>query len=165
MLLKPPLFTPDQVTTASLGLLTAAAAPEKAGTGPGAPIRALLSKPGPHNPTASLAQKVVKRILNLEFVEMPEVTLDDVVPPCFRPPATSPASNNQYLSVDRKVLTHGGCPMLLVPRQGRGTLLPTRHRLFARSGNTRTNSGLPMTASIGMRHSHIKRSVTDPPAL
>ena len=40
--------------------------------------------------------------------------------------------------------------------------MPTRHRLFARSGNTRTNSGLPMTASIGMRHSYIKRSVTDP---
>lgn len=86
-LLKRPLFTPDQATTASLGLLAAAAAPEKAGTGPGEPIGALLSKPGRHNPAASLAQ-VVKRILNLEFIEMSEVIVDDVaplVPRCLPP--------------------------------------------------------------------------------
>ena len=35
-----------------------------------------MHEPGPYNPTASVATKVVKR-LDLEFVEMSEITIDD----------------------------------------------------------------------------------------
>ena len=37
---------------------------------------ASLSTPGPYNPTAVLPQRVVKKILDLEFVEMAELTTD-----------------------------------------------------------------------------------------
>ena len=37
---------------------------------------ASLSPPGPYNPTAVLPQRVVKKILDLEFVEMAELTTD-----------------------------------------------------------------------------------------
>ncbi len=51
-------------------LASAALAPEKR-EGNGS-----LLKPGPFNPAASLAKKVTKRILDLEYVEMAEVTAD-----------------------------------------------------------------------------------------
>ena len=110
-----PLFTPDPAV-AGLHLLAAAAANERSATSPprvppsgmspplaphtllGLPpapptlasspaALALLTKPGPFNPAASLPAKVVKRILDLEFVEMAEVTVDDNLQGSGRPPA------------------------------------------------------------------------------
>ena len=110
-----PLFTPDPAA-AGLHLLAAAAANEHAATGPlrappsgtslplaphtllGLPpapptlasspaALALLTKPGPFNPAASLPAKVAKRILDLEFVEMAEVTVDDDLQGSGRQPA------------------------------------------------------------------------------
>jgi hypothetical protein len=47
----------------------------------------LLNQPGSLNPAASHSTKVVKRISDLEFVEMSEVTTDDVLPAISgRPP-------------------------------------------------------------------------------
>ncbi len=54
-----------------------------------------LNKPGPFNPVATLAPKVAKKVLELEFVDMSEVTMDTPpestpcrpVPPC-RPMVT-----------------------------------------------------------------------------
>ena len=51
-----------------------------------------LSKPGPFNPAASLAPKVAKKILDLDFIEMSEVTLDmppDPIPGRPPPPGRS----------------------------------------------------------------------------
>ena len=48
------------------------------------PTLGLLSK-GPYNPTAVLPPKVTKNILDLEFVEMSEISLDD-------PPSHTPAN-------------------------------------------------------------------------
>ena len=79
-----PVFTPTP-GTASIGLdLLASAAlaqpssldtlatpyPSQASPNPS------LTVPGPFNPAASLATRVTKRILDLEFVEMSEVTMD-----------------------------------------------------------------------------------------
>ncbi len=70
-------------------LASAALAPEKR-EGNGS-----LLKPGPFNPAASLAKKVTKRILDLEYVEMAEVTADTLPEsvsgrphPPSRPPIT-----------------------------------------------------------------------------
>ena len=73
-----PTFRPALAPPASgLDLLTAAA------TSAGATRLAarqtssgLLSTPGPFNPAASVASKVVKKILELEFVELSEVSAD-----------------------------------------------------------------------------------------
>ncbi len=46
------------------------------------------AQPGPFNPAASLSTNVVKRILDLEFGEMSEVTVDADLPQGpDRPPA------------------------------------------------------------------------------
>ena len=71
-----PLFSPEQAAANGLGLLAAAAAAKDET----ALASSLLSKPGPFNPAASLAPKVLKRILDLDFVEMFEVTVDDMSP-------------------------------------------------------------------------------------
>jgi len=39
-----------------------------------------LSKPGPYNPAAATSPKVVKKILDLELVQMADIALDDKVP-------------------------------------------------------------------------------------
>ena len=36
----------------------------------------MISAPGPYNPAASLPPKVVKRVLELEFIEMAELKAD-----------------------------------------------------------------------------------------
>ena len=47
-----------------------------------------LHIPGPFNPTASLPQRVVKRILDLDFLEMAEITADvDPLQSANSPPA------------------------------------------------------------------------------
>lgn len=71
--------------------LTAAASsdtPQGFVSGPtGAAPSTPLSAPGPFNPMASLPPKVVKRLLDLEFLEMAEVSCDlDPPPTTGRPP-------------------------------------------------------------------------------
>ena len=60
-----------------------------------------LHTPGPFNPLAVLPGKVVKKILNLEFVEMAEISLDEepeLVPGCPPPPKRPPVTNiSQWL--------------------------------------------------------------------
>lgn len=74
-----PLFSPGEGSSRSLSLLAAAAA-ERSSAEPLDTSLPLLSKPGPFNPAASLTPKVVKKILYLEFVEMPKVAVDDIPP-------------------------------------------------------------------------------------
>ncbi len=78
-----PTFTPT-TSTATLGLDLLAAAthplpsiptPHMLGSMLQAETRPLTAQ-GPFNPTAALPAKVVKKILDLEFVEMAEVSLD-----------------------------------------------------------------------------------------
>ena len=44
---------------------------------------------GPFNPMASLSTNVMKKILNLEFVEMAELTVDDEIPQTAGRPSPS----------------------------------------------------------------------------
>ena len=89
-----PVFTPAPTTIHS-GLDLLASAATAGGYSslltPAAgfePPRPAVTAPGPFNPAASLSPKVVKRILELEFVEMSEVTVDDDIPQApGRPPA------------------------------------------------------------------------------
>ena len=72
-----PTFTPSLTAPSGLELLAAAAssAPTVAKSTPLIPA-GNLSTPGPYNPTAALPQRVVKKILDLEFVEMADLTTD-----------------------------------------------------------------------------------------
>ena len=66
-----PIFTPSAGAN-GLGMLAAAA-----GSAHHRPVNPpLLAGPGPFNPAASLPIKTVKKILDLEFLEMAEVTMD-----------------------------------------------------------------------------------------
>ena len=88
-----PLFTPASgaAHAPSLQLLADAAAaadwrtmPVSSTLPPSTPATGLdapqLHAPGPFNPRAALSIKVVKKILDLEFIEMAEVSADDDVP-------------------------------------------------------------------------------------
>lgn len=72
-----PTFTPACPPQPGLDLLAAATSAI-----PDAPhatsIKVGITQPGPYNPAASLPSKVVKKILDLEFVEMTEITLDEL---------------------------------------------------------------------------------------
>ncbi len=95
-----PTFTPSADSHTGLELLAAAAsAPSATGDGPTV-LQHIgdigLNKPGPFNPAATLAPKVAKKILDLEFVEMAEVTIDAAPEPTAgrpfvpsRPPDTN----------------------------------------------------------------------------
>ncbi len=95
-----PTFTPSAGSHTGLELLAAAAsAPSATGDGPTVLQHKGdigLNKPGPFNPAATLAPKVAKKILDLEFVEMAEVTIDAAPEPTAgrpfvpsRPPVTN----------------------------------------------------------------------------
>ncbi len=73
-----PTFTPTPGSGSGLDLLAAAAAKDgwvDDASGRNTGITP-LSKMGPFNPAATLAPKVAKKVLGLEFVEMSEVTMD-----------------------------------------------------------------------------------------
>ena len=77
-----PLFNPSDTSGSGLSLLAAVATQSRASSqsqSVPAPYTqaASLSLPGPYSPGASLPPKLVKRILNLEFIEISEVTMDD----------------------------------------------------------------------------------------
>ena len=62
---------------------TAAVTAANTGPGPSLPVWAiatLLSTPGTYNPAASLPPKVVKKVLELEFVEMSDLRADESMP-------------------------------------------------------------------------------------
>ncbi len=80
-----PTFTPGPTAATGLDLLAAAVA---ATTTPGGQAPLTLAIPGPHplaqrgpyNPAAVIPAKVARKILELEFMEMSEVTLDNDIP-------------------------------------------------------------------------------------
>ncbi len=88
-----PIFTPS-AGPPSTGLeLLAAAASNSAVSDDPPTIRVEpgdlgLNKPGPFNPAASLAPKVAKKILELDFVEMADVTIDAAPEPTASRPFT-----------------------------------------------------------------------------
>ncbi len=87
-----PTFRPTSGCDFLAAAASAGNADDTAGHSTGA---AHLNKPGPFNPVATLAPKVAKKVLELEFVDMSEVTMDTPpestpcrpVPPC-RPMVT-----------------------------------------------------------------------------
>ena len=88
-----PLFTPT-TQAAGLGALAAVAsgdqAPDSLQLPSTRPTQSLLGA-GPFNPAASLPPRIVKKILDLEFVEMSEVSADaDPAPIPGRPPPSRP---------------------------------------------------------------------------
>ena len=90
-----PLFSPATAPARGLDLLAAAAAADKPD-----PVVPLVGKPGPFDPAASLAPKVVKNIFDLEFVKMAELTVDDAtpqVPSRPAPPARLPITDRYSL--------------------------------------------------------------------
>ena len=95
-----PTFVPSLAAAQGLDMLAAAA---KATTDDPllTPAANLLSNPGPFNPPALLPPKVAKRILDLEFVEMSEVTVDNdfpQTPGCPLAPARLPFTDiSQWL--------------------------------------------------------------------
>ena len=64
------------------------------------PEQMLLASPGPYNPMAAVSARVVKKVLDLEFVEMAEISADDDLQATGRPggPARPPiATISQWL--------------------------------------------------------------------
>ena len=88
------------------------------------PPRPAITDPGPFNPAASLSPKVVKRILELEFVEMSEMTVDDDTP---QTPGRPPAPARLPITVVREVLTNGRSASHQVPRKSSGTVCLSSH--------------------------------------
>ena len=62
---------------------------------------------------ASLPHKVVKKILDLEFVEMSELSIidDELGQTPGHPPDPSPPAYHRHLTVGREILSHGGRAM------------------------------------------------------
>ena len=102
-----PIFQAAPATLSGLDLLAVAAASTSAGSAiplsgqADAAAAAALSLPGPYNPAAALPPKVVKKVLDLEFVEMSElrgdIWMEDTAPtdgmhqtrrPTANPPVT-----------------------------------------------------------------------------
>ena len=92
-----PIFTPNPIGHSGLDILAAAALTGKTpGCTLGAvapqaprPDQMLLSMPGPYNPATAISAKVARRILELEFVEMVEISADDDLPQENGRPASS----------------------------------------------------------------------------
>ena len=78
-----PTFTPSHEGNSGLDVLAAAAlSTTQTGKTPPPPKihpdTATVTSPGPHNPAAYLPTKIVKKILDLDFVEMSEITTDEL---------------------------------------------------------------------------------------
>ena len=77
-----PIFIPTARANTGLDLLAAAASGKPSATSQSIPpwIAGItpLNRAGPFNPAATLAPKVAKKVLELEFVDMSEVTMDTV---------------------------------------------------------------------------------------
>ena len=79
-----------------------------------------LHTPGPFNPLAVLPGKVIKKILNLEFVEMAEISLDEEPELVSKRP---PVPGHKHLPVAGEVFPHGGYPGHQVFAQGHGAFI------------------------------------------
>ena len=99
-----PTFASTPAAHEGLGLLAAAAtaSPSKA-LAPVA-IRS-LSGPGPYNRSASLPAKLVKRILELEYVEMSDISVADADPP--QVPGRTPTPARLPVGLGRMLLDDG----------------------------------------------------------
>ena len=65
---------------------------------------------------------VVTRILDLEFIEMAELTIDDDLPATdARAPSPNPSSHHKQFTEGRKVLPHSSVADNLVPRRKKNT--------------------------------------------
>jgi len=126
-----PTFSSDAGSHPGLDLLAAAALVGRAlGVPAGASIhghsvsKALLSEAGQYYPAASISTKIVKHILDLEFVEMAEISTDDNIRGASRPnSATRPPITR--ISVGGTLLADGSHPDVTLPREGpRAICLP-----------------------------------------
>ena len=91
-----PLFDPGSTTVNGLRILADVAAAAKGRNILPQALLPLLTQPGPFNPATALSAKIAKKILDLEFVEMSEVTVDNVLPAVPGhppPPARLPISD------------------------------------------------------------------------
>jgi hypothetical protein len=91
-----PLFDPGSATVNGLRILADVAAAAKGRNILPQALLPLLTQPGPFNPAIALSAKIAKKILDLEFVEMSEVTVGDVLPAVPGrppPPALLPISD------------------------------------------------------------------------
>ena len=134
-----PLFDPGTSIADGHRILADAVATAKGKSRlPQAPMP-LLTQPGPFNPAASLSTKVVKKILDLEFVEMSEITIDDVLPavPGRPPPPARLPISPSGLSVT-PCSRPSYVPNSLIKR---ASCWPIRHRSFAPRGTTRGSAG------------------------
>ena len=77
---EPSASHPGLDILAAAAMLGSAPGSTPGAVGPRAPIQLeqiSLSSPGPYNPAAAIPAKVVKKILDLEFLEMTEISADD----------------------------------------------------------------------------------------
>ena len=95
-----PIYSAGPLTGSGLGLLATAALSPKAPntvTGGGSAPLPRLDMRGPYNPIAGVTTRVAKKILELEFVEIAEITAEDdtsfggaaVLQSSSRPPVTN----------------------------------------------------------------------------
>ena len=100
----------DAAATASLNLQATGSLPLLTQSGDNLPTllavtSSLLATPGSYNPAATISLKVVRKILALEFVEMAEITVDDVAQTLGHPPApTRPPITDISLWLERYVM-------------------------------------------------------------
>ena len=103
-----PTFTPSAASAQGLDLLAAATAASSLSNHSTARVSTLpsVSSFAPFNPAASLPAKLVKRILDLEFVEMSDITTDVELPQTPGLPTTSGRlpPGDRYIYLGRKIL-------------------------------------------------------------
>lgn len=104
---------------------------------------------GPFNHAAVLPPEVAKRILELDFVEMSEISMDDTSPPTpGQPPLpTCPPIQNISVWVESSWLWQP-CWHSVSDRRPE-SYLPIRHRLLELDETLMSATGLPMTVAIG----------------
>ena len=132
-----PIFMPS---TSGLELLAAAATATNSRALIPAPKPVLLpiSAPGPDNPAACLPPKVVKKILELEFVEMSEISITNELPQAPRLPHITylppppPLPHPGHIPVARALFTNGSNTGHLFPREGPRTVGLSGHHTIRR---------------------------------
>ena len=105
-----PLFTQSAGVTHGLQLLAAAATASKHTTTPVDPSLIPLAVRGPFNTAASLPLEVVKRILDLEFVEIFELAIDNDFSQASRRPPVPMPSDHSYKFIPRATIPKNPSP-------------------------------------------------------
>lgn len=144
------IFSPSQPGTSGLDLLAATAS---AADTPSAPPAHLASSPllskDPFNPAASLPAKVVKRILELEFVEMAELMIHPLVPTDSQ--LQHVRQSRTYLSGLSSILLWLNYCAAVFHTKPKNSL-HTRQQSYGLNETLRELSGLHTTARIGAKH-------------